>query len=253
MRIIRYEFLYLAIGPVDVLRIAGQSDPAKRSDASAKQRTHVGRNESRKIEGIADTPIQGNLSNVVSVVERWNTGVVKVEHCAHVHGDGLRCCGDHGIGVGAALLQPPLNAPAGRQITVRRIVRRSLIRHCVRAYAAVDHPGKQFRCITQQPDRHRLPCLDRLFNHGHRLVEGFGPPIEVTRLQALVDAVRLAFDGQHRGAGHRRRKRLRPAHAAKPGGQYPLSTQVARVMLATHFHERLVGALHDPLAADVDP
>ena len=55
------------------------------------------------------------------------------------------------------------------------------------------------------------------------------------------------------GAGQRGRQRLRAAHAAQAGGEDPAPFQVAVVMLAAHFHEGFVGALHDALAADVDP
>ena len=47
--------------------------------------------------------------------------------------------------------------------------------------------------------------------------------------------------------------RLRAAHAAQPRGQDPAAGEAAAVMLAAHLDEGLVGALHDALAADVDP
>ena len=50
-----------------------------------------------------------------------------------------------------------------------------------------------------------------------------------------------------------RRQRLRAAHAAEAGGEDPLAFEVAVVMLAAHLDEGFVGALHDALAADVDP
>ena len=64
---------------------------------------------------------------------------------------------------------------------------------------------------------------------------------------------RLALDRQQRGAGHRRGQRLRAAHAAEAGGQDPPAREVAAVVLPAHLDEGLVGALHDALAADVDP
>ena len=64
---------------------------------------------------------------------------------------------------------------------------------------------------------------------------------------------RLAFDGDHRGAGHGRGERLRAAHAAEPGGQDPFALEIAAIMLAADFGEGLVGSLHDALRADIDP
>ena len=51
--------------------------------------------------------------------------------------------------------------------------------------------------------------------------------VEVARAQPHLDAARLALDRQHRGARHRRRQRLRAAHAAEPGRQDPLARQAA--------------------------
>ncbi len=63
----------------------------------------------------------------------------------------------------------------------------------------------------------------------------------------------LAFDRQHRCAGHGRRQRLRAAHAAETGGENPAARQIAVVMPAADFDEGLVGALNDALRADIDP
>ena len=63
----------------------------------------------------------------------------------------------------------------------------------------------------------------------------------------------LAFDVERHRAGQRGGQRLRAAHAAQAGGQDPLARQVVVVVLAAGFDEGLEGALHDALAADVDP
>jgi hypothetical protein len=47
--------------------------------------------------------------------------------------------------------------------------------------------------------------------------------------------------------------RLGAAHAAQAGRENPLAGQVVVVVLATGFDKGLEGALHDALAADVDP
>ena len=86
-----------------------------------------------------------------------------------------------------------------------------------------------------------------------RLVEVLRLPVDVAGLEAHLDAARLALDREHRGAGHRRRQRLRAAHAAEAGGQDPFAGERAVVVAPADLHERLVGALHDALAADVDP
>ena len=62
--------------------------------------------------------------------------------------------------------------------------------------------------------------------------------VEIAGAQAHLDARGLAFDGKQRGAGHRRRERLRAAHAAEARGQDPLAGKVAAVMLAARPRRR---------------
>ncbi len=54
-------------------------------------------------------------------------------------------------------------------------------------------------------------------------------------------------------ARHRRRERLRAAHAAQARRQYPFAGERAAEMAAAHLGEGFVGPLDDALAADVDP
>ncbi len=63
----------------------------------------------------------------------------------------------------------------------------------------------------------------------------------------------LAFDVERARPGQRGGQWLRAAHAAEAGGENPLALEAAVVMLATHFNEGFVGALHDALRTDVDP
>ena len=63
----------------------------------------------------------------------------------------------------------------------------------------------------------------------------------------------LALDVQRAGAREGGGQRLRAAHAAQARGEDPAAGQVAAVVLAPGLDEGLVGALHDALAADVDP
>ena len=93
----------------------------------------------------------------------------------------------------------------------------------------------------------------RPLQHRQRLVERGRLGVDIAGAQAELDAALLAFDGEAGGAGHRRRERLRAAHAAEPGGEDPAAGKVAAIVLPAELHESLVGALHDALAADIDP
>ncbi len=92
-----------------------------------------------------------------------------------------------------------------------------------------------------------------LVDDRQRVVEVFRLHVDIAGLQPHLDAARLALDRQARSAGHRRRKRLRAAHAAEAGSQDPAAGQIAAIVLAAKLDERLVGALNDALAPDIDP
>jgi hypothetical protein len=104
------QFLDLGVGRVDVVGIARERDPAKRSDAATEERPDVGRHESRKRERVAHAFVEGDLADVVAVVDRRNALRVKGEHRAHVFGHrGLRRAHD-GLGIAAphrGLLERP--------------------------------------------------------------------------------------------------------------------------------------------------
>jgi hypothetical protein len=77
--------------------------------------------------------------------------------------------------------------------------------------------------------------------------------IDIAGAQAHFDPARLAFDCKAGCACHRGREGLRTAHAAEASRKNPFPGEAAAVMLAAHFHERLVGALNDALRPDIDP
>ena len=137
-----------------------------------------------------------------------------------------------------------------RQIAVDRIMRGGLVGHRMRPHAAPVDFGENIRRIAEQADR------DRRFGVRHdlqRLIQTIGLPVDIAGAQPHFDARWLAFNRKAACARHRRGQRLCAAHAAQPAGQDPFARQVAAIMLAAHFDEGLIGALHDALRADVDP
>ena len=99
----------------------------------------------------------------------------------------------------------------------------------------------------------RLRFLLRHVEHRERLVQRLRLYVEVAGLQAHGDAARAALHCQHAEARHGRGQRLCAAHAAEPRRQDPLAGDSIAEIAAAHFGEGLIGALHDALAADVDP
>jgi hypothetical protein len=178
---------------------------------------------------------------------------VAAPHCLHLLGHRLLGRRDDAIRRGLHALAPVFHGPALRQVAVNRIVRAGLIGHAVRRDATRHAFGEHVGGIAQQADRHRLAGLLRFFEHRERFVEGLRFFIDVTRFQTEVDTRLVALDRDHREARHRRRERLRAAHAAETAGQNPAALRLAVEMLVRDREERLVRTLHNPLAADVNP
>ncbi len=247
------EFLDLGVGAVDVVRLAREGAPAEGADAAAEERPYIGRHEPGELEGIGDAHLLRHLPDVVAVIERRHAGVVEVEHGADMDGhrllggalDRRRIAAPRGLGL--------LQRPAGRQIAVDRVVRARLVGDHVGPDAAAVELGKDLGGVAEEADRKRLFRRVGLYDESERLVERLRPGVEIAGFDALLDARRLALDGEQRGAGHRRGERLGTAHAAEPAGQDPAPGEIAAVVLPSGLDEGLVGALDDALAADIDP
>src|SRR5580693_3988593 len=69
VRIVRDQLFDLGVGCVNVVRIAREGHPSKGADAAAKQRPNVFGNETGNGEGLRDAGIEGDLTDVVAVVE----------------------------------------------------------------------------------------------------------------------------------------------------------------------------------------
>ena len=152
---------------------------------------------------------------------------------------------------------PVFHPPAGRQVAIDEVVRAGLVGHQVGPHAAglraPDQLGQHLGGIAKQRDRDRLAGFGVPLQARQRVVDVGGLLIDVAGAQAKVDAALLAFHRQRAGAGQRGRQRLRAAHATQAGREDPFALPAAGVMLASRFDEGLEGALHDALAADVDP
>ena len=81
-----------------------------------------------------------------------------------------------------------------------------------------------------------------------------GDDVEVARLHPAPGPRRVHLHAEEDRAVHRGRQGLRAAHATEPAGEHEPSGQVIRAEVGpAGLGERLVGALQDPLRADVDP
>ena len=72
---------------IDVLRIAGDGDPAERSDPLAEQRADIEIDEGAHAECVRDARRTRLGAKLVAVFEDDRAAVQKVEHGADMHGD----------------------------------------------------------------------------------------------------------------------------------------------------------------------
>ena len=143
------------------------------------------------------------------------------------------------------------------EVAVGRVVRGRLVGderglHSAGA-GALEDLRVDLGCIADEADRNGAALGLSTLQDRVGLIERVGAFVQVAGAQAHVDAGGIAFDRQHRRAGHGGGQRLRAAHAAEAAGQDPLAFPVAAVVLAPGFGKGFVSALHDALAADVDP
>ncbi len=101
--------------------------------------------------------------------------------------------------------------------------------------------------------RERPARVAGLDGEAERVVERGGLGVEVAVGDPAGDPRRVGLDADRHAAGHRDGERLGAAHPAKARGQRDRALQRAAEALVADGGERLVGALQDPLAADVDP
>jgi hypothetical protein len=241
------------VGDADVLRIAGERRPSERPLALAEQRPDVLGHEARDVERVGHAGLTRLRADVVAVVEGNRAPVLEHQHGAHVRGH--RRHGSRDVVLGIAIAQPVrfVERHAVRDVAVQRIVCRRLVGQDVRRDAAGDQRRQHVRRIRAQGDRPRHAVAGPARDCVERCVEAVGRLVEVTRLQPAGDALRVDLDDQSGGAVHRRRQRLGPTHAAQAGGDHKASGQSAPEMAACDFRQSFVRALHDALAADVDP
>ena len=244
----------------DVFRVTGERDPAERPLAAAEQRPDVGRHEARVGEGGGQAFVEGDLADVVAVVD-------------HRHAERLEA--EHGLDVGHAALRrgitkllvpgwvglrftPALERPAGRQVAMDEIVGRGLVGDEIGRVRAGLHPaqdlGHQLGRVAEQAHRDSAAGL--------RCGRRCGPARRrdrwpARRGNASAGESRCAIAGTRRPASTPRRKwpasGCAPPMPPRPAVRIQRPASAAAEVLAAGFHEGLVSALHDALAADVDP
>ena len=257
MRVPGEEPLHRGVGGVDVGRVARQGNPAERADPLAEQRPDIGRHEAGEGEGVLQPFLLRDLADVVAIVERRHARGPEADHRLDMRAHRRACRRLHARRVGLGLCAPFGDTPARRAITVQGVVGRGLVGHDVGAGAPRAHPGQKFGedlgRVAEKAHGLRLALRAPAGDHGQRFIQRPGLGVEVAGADAEVDPRLVHLDGEAGGPGHHRRQRLRAAHAAEAAGQDPAPGRITAEMPVSAGREGLVGTLHDPLRADVDP
>ena len=107
--------------------------------------------------------------------------------------------------------------------------------------------------IADEPDRQRPAGPHGFFAAAERIGVVVADDIEVAGFHPASGPFGVDLDTQGNSLVHGDGQRLGAAHAAEPGGDGEGPRQRSPEALAGNGPEALVGALQDPLGADVDP
>ena len=143
---------------------------------------------------------------------------------------------------------------SGRDVALERVVGARLVGDDVGLEALAQQLGEHLGGVRAhgRRDSARRSRFARTAARD-RVGEVVGLLVEVARLEPAPDPVAVDLDAQRHALVHRHRQRLRAAHPAEPGGERDRPGQRAAEAPPRDLREALVGALHDALAADVDP
>ena len=238
---------------VYVFRVAGEGDPAEGAFAFAKLRPDVRRHKTGEIKGIFHTFVVGDLANVVAVVKGDGAFFLHLEHGLYVYGHTLLGFFHDSVRRRLAHLACVFQGYPSGNVAVEGIVGGRLIRHDVWDKSAPHHFGQNFCRIAEQSDREGLLLLFCFFRQTNGLIEGIHLHVEVSRVEAPLDARFVHFHRDDDAVVHRDGKGLGAAHPAQTSGDGNRAFQRAVKMPPGAFGERLVRSLDDALTADVNP
>ena len=168
-----------------------------------------------------------------------------------------------GGGVGGRGILPLGDAEPDRQVG-ERVVGTRLVRDDVdldlAGLLSAEEFGEDLRRVADDADAQRLAGLFRGDDAGESGVEVCRVLVEVAVRDAAGEAGLVDVDDEDGSPVERDGERLRAAHAARAGGEGQGSGEVVAGVFTFSRRERagdggkgLVGALEDPLRADVDP
>ena len=159
-----------AVGPADVLGVAGERGPAERAAALAELRPDEGRDEARIGEGVLHALLLREGPQVVAVVEDDRAG--RAGSRASRGRGRPSSAGDrrsYSSGSAGAQLERIGEGDLGRHVPAERVVRRGLVGHEVEALAGGGPRRLDLGGVADQGDAHGLRRGGGVARPGERL------------------------------------------------------------------------------------
>ena len=177
--------------------------------ALAEERAHVGLDETGVGErvGVAGRARLG--AQAVAVVEDDRPELLEAHHRGALARHRRARLAHVAIGIRAAQPGRLLDRVAGGDVAAERVVRRGLVGHDVRHDATGDQLLEHLGGVADEADRAAVALRPGLLDLAQRGVEVGGDEIEVARLDAAVEVVRVDVDDQADAVVHRDGERLR--------------------------------------------
>ena len=243
------------IGGQDVGRVSRQGHPSKGPLPPAEHRTDERRHEPRVREGsIVPEPTElGAGPQVVAVVEHHRAAIEEPDHGLHVAGHRFVRSATVVIGPIHSQLRGFLERQAAGDVPAERVVRAGLVGDHVGREASLEQRREHVGGVSHQPDGDRLARGGRFLGPPRGVVDRVGLSIQIPRLDPALDPCGVHVHAERHALVHGDRQRLRAAHPAQPGGEGDPAPERPTEPLAGELSQRLVRALEDPLASDVDP
>ena len=207
------------VGGRDVVGIARERGPAEGPGARAEERPHVGLDESGVGEGALEAAGPSLGAQAVAVVEDLGAALLELDHRGAVR----RHRGARALDVALRVALAQLGRVGEREpighVAAERVVRARLVGHDVGHDAALEQRAEHLAGGADDADRAPVARAARLLGLAQRRVEIGRDQVEVARLDAALEAVRVDVDDEAHAVEHRDGERLGAAHAAAAGGQ----------------------------------
>ena len=190
-----------AIGPQDVVRVAGERGPPERAAALAELGPDEGRHEARVVERVVDAGVLRHRAQVVAVVEHDRAGSLELEHRPDVGGHRGGRAADVLVGLVLAQRGGIVERDLRRHVADERVVGGRLVRDDVEPLAGLRPAGLDLRGVADEGDRD-VPCRPAAAS---RAIESASSGESVSRRRSRCRGVASPAPGRPRSRGRRPR------------------------------------------------